>query len=98
MTLNTTISLLSALISWALAIFLGTQLLSGTFDGRTCQTSCVNIVFWVSFAIAAIGLLFSLGGISIGKSNLIKTLSLFALVGLVGIYVTTFVIGNFDIL
>jgi len=98
MTLNTTISLLSALISWALAIFLGMQLLSGTFDGRSCQTSCVNIVFWVSFAIAAIGLLFSLGGISIGKSNWIKTLSLFALVGLVGIYVTTFVIGNFDIL
>jgi len=98
MALNTTISLLSALISWALAIFLGMQLLSGTFDGRSCQTSCVNIVFWVSFAIAAIGLLFSLGGIAIGKSNWIKTLSLFALVGLVGIYVTTFVIGNFDIL
>jgi len=98
MTLNTTISLLSAVISWALAIFLGTQLLSGTFDGRSCQTSCVNIVFWVSFAIAAVGLLFSLGGISIGKSKWIKILSLFALVGLVGIYVTTFVIGNFDIL
>ena len=98
MTLNTTISLLSAIISWALAIFLGTQLLSGTFDGRSCQTSCVNIVFWVSFAIAVIGLIFSFGGVSIGKSNWIKTLCLFALVGLVGIYVTTFLIGNFDIL
>jgi len=98
MTLNTTISFLSAVISWALAIFLGTQLLSGTFDGRSCQTSCVNIVFWVSFAIAAIGLIFSIGGISIGKSSWIKLLSLFALVGLVGIYVTTFLIGNFDIL
>lgn len=98
MSLNTIISFLSAVISWALAIFLGTQLLSGTFDGRSCQSSCVNIVFWVSFAVAAIGLIFSLGGISIGKSNLIKTLSLFALVGLVGIYVTTFLIGNFDIL
>ena len=98
MTLNTTISVLSALISWTLAIFLGIQLLSGTFDGRSCQTSCVNIVFWVSFAIAAIGLIFSFGGISIGKSNLIKTLSLFSLVGLVGIYVTTMLIGNFNLL
>ena len=97
MTLNTTISLLCAIISWALAIFLGTQLLSGTFDGRSCQTSCVNITFWVSFAIAALGLIFSVGGISIGKSNLIKTLSLLALVGLVGIYVTTMLIGNFDL-
>ena len=98
MTLNTTISVLSALISWALAIFLGTQLLSGTFDGRSCHTSCVPLDFWVSFAIAAIGLIFSFGGISIGKSNLIKTISFFALVGLVGIYVTTILIGNFDLL
>lgn len=98
MTLNTTISFLSAIISWALAIFLGTQLLSGTFEGRSCTTSCVNIVFWVSFAIAVIGLVFSFGGFSIGKSNWIKTLSLFALIGLVGIYVTTMLIGNFDLL
>ncbi len=98
MTLNTSISFLSALISWALAIFLGTQLLSGTFDGRSCTTSCVNIVFWVSFAIAAIGLIFSLGGISISKSSWINTLCLLALVGLVGIYVTTMLIGNFDLL
>jgi len=98
MTLNTTISVLSAIISWALAIFLGTQLLSGTFDGRSCTTSCVNIVFWISFAIAVIGLIFSFGGVSIGKSNWIKTLSLFALLGLVGIYVTTMLIGNFDLL
>jgi hypothetical protein len=98
MTLNTTTSFLCAIISWALAIFLGTQLLSGTFDGRSCTTSCVNIVFWVSLAIAVLGLIFSVGGISIGKSNLIKTLSLFALVGLVGIYITTMLIGNFDIL
>ena len=97
MSLNTTISLLAALISWALAVFLGTQLLSGTFDGRTCQTSCVNLVFWISFAIAIIGLIFSFGGISIGKSNLIKTLSLLALVGLVGIYVATMLIGNFGL-
>ncbi len=98
MAMNTTISLLSALISWALAIFLGMQLLSGTFDGRSCTTSCVNIVFWVSFAIAAIGLIFSFGGISVGKTNLIKTLSLLALVGLVGIYLTIILIGNFNLL
>ncbi|MGH1537672.1 MAG: hypothetical protein ACRBDX_06460 [Gammaproteobacteria bacterium] len=98
MTLNTSISLLSALVSWALAIFLGMQLLSGTFDGRSCQTSCVNIVFWASFAIAAIGVIFSLGGISIGKSNWIKTISLLALIGLCGIYITTFLIGNFNLL
>ena len=97
MTLNSSISFFSALISWTLAIFLGVQLLSGTFDGRTCQTTCVNLVFWTSFAIAAIGLIFSVGGISIGNSSWIKTLSLLALVGLCGIYVTTMLIGTFGI-
>ena len=37
MAFNTYISFFGALISWALAVFLGTQLLSGTFDGRECQ-------------------------------------------------------------
>ncbi len=97
MNFNTSIPVLSALISWGLAIFLGMQLLSGTFEGRECQTSCVNTIFWVSFAVAALGLLFTIGGISIGKSNWLKTLSLFALFGLVGIYVTTMLIGNFGI-
>ena len=98
MTINTTISLLSAVISWALAIFLGMQLLSGTFDGRSCQTSCVQTVFWVSFAVAIVGLIFSIGGISIGKLNWVKTISLLALVGLSGIYITTMLIGNFNLL
>lgn len=98
MTMNTTISLLSAVISWALAIFLGMQLLSGTFDGRSCQTSCVQTVFWVSFAVAIIGLVFSIGGISIGKSNWVKIISLLALIGLSGIYITTMLIGNFNLL
>ena len=98
MAMNTTISLLCAVISWALAIFLGMQLLSGTFDGRTCQTSCVQTVFWVSFAIAIVGVIFSIGGISIGKSNWVKIISLLALVGLSGIYITTMLIGNFNLL
>ena len=97
MTLNTSVSFFSALISWALAVFLVTQLLSGTFDERTCQTTCVSILFWMSFAIAVVGLIFSVGGISIGKSNWIKTISLLALVGLCGIYVTTMLIGTFGI-
>ena len=96
--MNTTISLSSAVISWALAIFLGMQLLSGTFDGRSCQTSCVQTVFWVSFAVAIIGLIFSIGGISIGKTNWVKIISLLALIGLSGIYITTMLIGNFNLL
>ena len=97
MSLNTTISFFSALLSWALAVFLVTQLLSGTFDDRTCQTTCVSVLFWMSFAIAAIGLIFSIGGISVGNNNLIKILSGLALFALCGIYVTTILIGTFGI-
>ncbi len=97
MTLNSSISFFSALLSWALAVFLGTQLLSGTFDDRTCQTTCVSVLFWMSFAIAVIGLVFSIGGISIGKSSLIKSISGLALFALCGIYITTILVGTFGI-
>lgn len=97
MTLNTSISFFSALISWALAMFLGTQLLSGTFDGRSCQSLCVNVLFWMSFAIAAIGLIFSMGWISLGASSWIKSLSLLALIGLCVIYIATMLIGTFGV-
>lgn len=97
MSLNISISFFSALLSWALAVFLGTQLLSGTFDDRTCQTTCVSVLFWMSFAIAGIGLVFSIGGISIGKSSLIKVFSGLALLVLCGIYAAIIIIGNFGI-
>ena len=97
MTLNSSVSFLCAIISWALAVFLTTQLLSGTFDQRTCQTACVSMVFWISFAIAIVGLIFSIGAVSIGKSNVIKTLSLLAVIVLCGIYTTVILIGTFGI-
>ena len=97
MRLNTSFSFFSALISWALAIFLGAELLSGTFDERVCLTTCVNVIFWISFTIAGIGLIFSIGSISVGKPSLTKTLSMLALFGLCGIYVVTMLVGTFGI-
>ncbi len=97
MTVNTSISLIAAIVSWALAVFLVMTLLSGTFDTRSCQTTCVSYIFWSSFAIAIVGLLFSLGSISVGQGSVIKTLSMLALIGLCGIYITTMLIGTFGI-
>ena len=89
----TLISVLSTLVSWALAFFLVAQLLSGTFDGRICQTSCVNTVFWISFTVAALGLIFNIGVIFTRKSNWIDILALLALLALSGIYSATILIG-----
>lgn len=96
--LNTSISLFSALISWGLAVFLVTQLLAGPFnDDRVCQTACVNTLFWVSFGIALLGLVFGVINTVFGKRDWIGILSLLALLCLCGIYVTTMLIGTFGI-
>ena len=95
--MNKSISLLSVIISWGLAVFLVTRLLSGTFDGRTCQTTCVSVLFWTSFAIALLGLAFSVVNILLGKRDLIQILSSLALLGLSVIYVTTMLIGMIGI-
>ena len=97
MTPNTMIPVLSVVTSWLLAIFLVVQLLSGTFDGRSCQTTCVNTVFWRSFAVAALGMIFSASILFSRKSGWINNLCLLALLGLCGIYVATILIGTFGI-
>ncbi len=94
---NSWISFFSAVTSWLLAVFLVVQLLSGPFDGRTCQTACVNTVFWISFTIAGLGLIFSAGALFSGKTGWLQSLSFLALLGLVGIYLTTILIGTFGI-
>ena len=94
---NSWISFFSAVASWLLAVFLVVQLLSGTFDGRSCQTACVNTIFWISFAIAGLGLIFSAGALFAGKTGWLQSLSFLALLGLVGIYLTTILIGTFGI-
>ena len=97
MRMNSWISLFSAVASWLLAAYLVVQLLSGTFDGRTCQTACVNTVFWVSFTIAGLGLIFSAGTLFSGKPGRVSILSSLALLGLCGIYTITIVIGTLGI-
>ncbi len=96
--LSKSISLLNVIISWGLAVLLVMQLLSGPFgDGRTCQTTCVKILFWTSFAVALFGLVFGVTSILLGKRDLILILSSLALLSLSIIYVTTILIGTFGI-
>ena len=97
MTESSWISFFSAVTSWLLAVFLVLQLLSGPFDERACQTACVNTVFWISFSIAGLGLIFSAGALFTGRSGWVHSLSMLALLGLFGIYLTTILIGTFGI-
>ena len=97
MKLHTLISVLGVLISWALAVFLVAQLLSGTFDGRICQTTCVNTVFWISFTVAVLGLIFNVSAMVTRKTHWVDILALLGLLGLCGIYTATIIIGIFGI-
>lgn len=55
------LSLLSAGIAWLLAVVLVMQLLSGNFDERTCQTVCVQSIYWTSLGLCVFGLIVGWG-------------------------------------
>ena len=88
------LSLLSAVAAWSLAVALVMQMLSGNFETRTCQTECVQNIYWVSLSLCVLGLIVGLGFIKKPKPALIM-LSNISLSVLLLIYLTTMGIGTF---
>ena len=80
---------LAAAVSWGLAVALGFNLLGGPFEARSCQTGCVQSLALASFAVAVAGVLFGRRG----PHHLLSLLCLLAMLGLIVIYLTTFLIG-----
>lgn len=85
--MKTMSSTVLVLVGWVLTIALTYHLLSGTFDARTCQTTCVSTLYWVSLALAIGGVVTGLMGMGKGEGNgfgaLILLLGL-ALLGILG--------------
>jgi predicted membrane channel-forming protein YqfA (hemolysin III family) len=83
------------LVAWALTIALTSQLLGGTFEsGRSCQTSCVSMMYYGSIALAIIGTVLSFMQVRQPRSSLISKLFLLAGLGLIGILVGVMLIGT----
>ena len=86
--------LLFAVAAWSLAIALVIQLLSGNFETRTCQTDCVQNIYWASLSLCVIGLIVGLGFVKKPKTNLVIAGNL-ALSALLIMHLTTIGIGIF---
>ena len=88
------LSLSSAVIAWLLAVVLVMQLLSGTFEVRTCQTACVQNIYWASLGLCILGLIVGWGFIKKPRPCSIVFANM-ALLLLLAIYLATMGIGTF---
>ncbi len=81
-------------IAWLVGIILFAQLLSGTFETRSCTTACVQTLYWIALVVAGTGWL--LGAVLLPKMrNAVTIISMAALTGLLGIFVVMMFIGTF---
>ena len=88
------LSLSSAVAAWVLAVILVMQLLSGNFETRTCQTTCVQSIYWASLGLCALGLIF--GWVFIKKPRPCSVMfANTALLLLIAMYLVTMGIGTF---
>jgi hypothetical protein len=80
------LALLLAAAGWVLLIAAGTNMLSGHFDTRTCQTACVSSLFWGAAAAGGLGLLLSVIGLAAHKGRGLAALALVVALPLCGVF------------
>ncbi len=89
------VALLLTIAGWALTVWTGATLLSGPYEDRTCQTECVQTLFFSGLAAAIAALLvtvialFRPGGRAVTYGVLVLAAPLAA------VYTTVILIGNF---
>ena len=86
-----------ALVAWGLTALLVSQLLGGTFEVRSCQSGCVWVIYWITFAV-------NFAGCVVGAWRLTRRgaetpwfafVSVASMFVLLGIFTTTMLIGEF---
>ena len=89
------IALILTLAGWILTAMTGVNLLSGYLDERTCQTDCVQELFYSAAAVAVGGLLVSLVALMRSHGRLLSVFSLLLALPLCGIFATLYIVGNY---
>ena len=95
--MNSTTANSLVIIAWAMTVYLTMNLLGGTFEesGRSCQSFCVNMLYWASLAVAAIGVCLSLFQVFTTKTGWITKIILLLGLALVMKLVGVMVIGTY---
>jgi len=89
------LALIMAVAGWVLTVMTGTNLLSGYLEDRTCQTDCVQSLFYAAVAVGAAGLLLSLLALMRARGRVLSVLSLILALPLCGIFATLYIVGNY---
>lgn len=80
---------------WILTGFTGMNLLSGDFDDRTCQTDCVQSLFFAAVASGFTGLTLSIIALFRPAGRILSVLSLLLALALCSVFGALYVAGNF---
>lgn len=88
-------ALILAVVGWALTVYVGSVLLSGTtLAERSCQTGCIQVLFFSTLGVGAAA--FILAGVAVWKQKTARVLSYTSLIlaaGVLGINGGIVVIG-----
>ena len=85
---------LLALIGWTLTVVLVVNLMGGVFDSRSCQTECFQALYWSALATALAGFTANMIYCIRYAFTPLLTISALALFALLGILLTTALIGS----
>jgi hypothetical protein len=89
------LALLLTISGWVLVSLTGMHLLSGYMESRSCQTDCVQTLFYAAIALGAVGLLLSFAALIRPRGRSLSVLSLLLALPLCAIFTTLFLIGNY---
>ncbi|MFK7795376.1 MAG: hypothetical protein AB8B89_08510 [Gammaproteobacteria bacterium] len=86
--MNTVTANTLVLIGWGMTVALVYSLLSGPFDGRMCESTCFNMLYWGALVLAVLGTLLSLMQVFKPESGIFSKISL-----LLGLFLCAKLIG-----
>lgn len=87
-------AILLTLAGWTLTALSAAAMLSGPYDGRTCQTECVQTLFFSGMATGVLGLILGIVGLRFATGRRLSQVSLWLAGPLCAIFAALFLIGN----
>lgn len=84
----------AGLAGWVLLAQTFTNLLSGYLDDRTCQTACVQQLYYYAVAAGITGIVLSILSLGLSGARAINLIALIIALPLVAVFVALYVMGN----
>ncbi|QGU32370.1 hypothetical protein [Thermochromatium tepidum] len=86
-------AILFTLAGWALTVLSAAAMLSGPYDGRTCQTECVQMLFFSGMVAGVLGLILAIVGLRFVVGRRLSQVTLWLAGPLCAIFAAILLIG-----